>query len=266
MGGAGGSSKPTGSSIGSSGSIGSIDSGGGGASAAAVERSGGGITSSASRSARAWASGSAAGCRRAGPSASASCRASSSSVAPRRRLSSRCSRMASSRIPTAGTLPLCGYRVPPAYGVLPAALGAVERGVRLGDQRLLVLRALGHRRDAEARGDRQRLVSVQALDAELLDGLAHALGGQLRALQIGLGQDHGHFLAAVARGLVDVARQLSQHARDLAQDDVSLLVAVGVVDRLEVVDVEHDQRDRLVEAAGTLDLARERVVEVAQVA
>src|SRR4051812_37503464 len=230
MGGAGGSSKPTGSSIGSSGSIGPLDPGGGGAAAAAGGRAGGGITSSARRSARGWASGSASGCRRAGPSASASCRASSSSVAPRRRLSSRCSRMALSRIPTAGTLTLCGYRVPPAYGVLPAALGAVQRGVRLRDQRLLVLLALGQRREAEARGDRQRLVAVQAVDAELLDGLAHALRGQLRSLQVSLGQDHRHLLAAVARGLVDVARQLAQHPRDLAQDDVALLVAVGVVD------------------------------------
>ena len=62
---------------------------------------------------------------------------------------------------------------------------------------------------------------------------------------------------AVAGGLVDVARQLAQHAGHLRQHLVALLVAVGVVHLLEVVDVEHHEAERGVEAPAALDLAVE---------
>ena len=88
------------------------------------------------------------------------------------------------------------------------------------------------------------------------DLLADALGAVERALEIGPGQDGGELLAAVAGGVVDLARALAQHARDLAQDDVALRVAVGVVDELEVVEVDQHEPEVGAEALGALDLGR----------
>ena len=69
---------------------------------------------------------------------------------------------------------------------------------------------------------------------ELLDRHAHALGDRVRALEIGVRQDQRHLLTTVAGRGVGVARALAQHARHLLEHDISLLMAVGVVDRLKL--------------------------------
>ena len=53
--------------------------------------------------------------------------------------------------------------------------------------------------------------------------------------------------------------------RDLAQHVVADLVAEAVVDELEVVDVDHQQADRLGEAAGALDLVAQALLEATAV-
>jgi hypothetical protein len=73
----------------------------------------------------------------------------------------------------------------------------------------------------------------------------------------------GHLLAAIARGDVDVTRGLTQGVGDVAQDEITLLVPVEIVDRLEVVDVEHDQADRVRIAP---DLVHHRAEELLKVA
>jgi hypothetical protein len=62
-----------------------------------------------------------------------------------------------------------------------------------------------------------------------------------------------------ARGAVALAHDVLARLGDGAQDRVADRVAVGVVDRLEAVEVEDHQR-------ATLDLAGEHVVEGAAVA
>ena len=69
------------------------------------------------------------------PSASRSWRETSSGSAPWRRLSSRCSRMASSSSP----MPRLERLLGPDRTVLPGPLGAVQGGVRRGDQRVLAV-------------------------------------------------------------------------------------------------------------------------------
>ena len=100
---------------------------------------------------------------------------------------------------------------------------------------------------------------------EGLDLGADALRELERAVQAGLWQRDRHLLAAVAGGLVHLARGLAQHAGDLAQHVVALEVAVGVVDALEVVDVEHDQPELLLEPAHALDLRGHDLLEAAVV-
>jgi hypothetical protein len=107
--------------------------------------------------------------------------------------------------------------------------------------------------------------AVQAHDPQRLHRLAHALGRQGGAVAVRLRQHHGERLAAVAGRLVDVSGEVAEHARDLNQHLVALLVAVDVVYPLEVVDVEHDEGERTLEAAAALDLAIEDDVQLSHV-
>ena len=131
---------------------------------------------------------------------------------------------------------------------------------------LSALPVRGQRRGAERRRHAQHaVVAVGQRQLERLDPPPDALGELVGALEVGLRQRDGHLLAAVAGGLVDVTRGLAQDAGDLAQHHVALQVAVGVVDLLEVVDVEHDQAELVVVAAGALDLRRHDLLEAAVV-
>src|SRR6185295_8933096 len=80
------------------------------------------------------------------------------------------------------------------------------------------------------------------------------------------GRDQRELLAAVAREAVGGAQATLPRARHLGQQPVAGGMAVGVVERLEVVEVEHRERDRVALALGTLELARELLVERAPVA
>ena len=82
----------------------------------------------------------------------------------------------------------------------------------------------------------------------------------------GARQDDRELLAAVARD----QRALVAHARgdrgsDLLQAAVAAAVAVQVVVGLEVVDVDHDQRDRLAVPGRVMPRALQRLVEAAAV-
>ena len=96
-----------------------------------------------------------------------------------------------------------------------------------------------------------------------LDRGPDAFGDRVGALEIGVGQDQRQLLATVARRGVGVAGVFLQHARYMPEHGVALWMAVGVVDGLEVVDVEHDQADRVVVAADLLDLGVEELLETA---
>ena len=79
-------------------------------------------------------------------------------------------------------------------------------------------------------------------------------------------EDHGELLAADAADGVRAARPSSRStsARSL-EHLVALAVPADVVDALEVVDVEHQQRDRVVRTAGAVELGAQALVEVAVV-
>ena len=120
----------------------------------------------------------------------------------------------------------------------------VEGRVGGGHQRVLVVCALRQSRDAEAGRHPQPPATVHPRHPQPLHRLAHALGQQRRAVDVGLGQHHRQLLAPVARRRVDVAREVAQHAGHRRQHLVALLVAVLVVHPLEVVEVDHHQSER----------------------
>ena len=86
------------------------------------------------------------------------------------------------------------------------------------------------------------------------------------AQRTGVRQDHGELLAAVARRHVHVLTQLrSQDRADGAQDAVTRGVPVGVVHALEVVEVEHDHREREAVARRAQRLGAQPLKEMAVV-
>ena len=119
-------------------------------------------------------------------------------------------------------------------------LGRVHGRIGLHDQ---VIHGLAGFRDpqadAGAAGDSQ-VADVEALVERLEDPVRHPA----RADQIGLRQHDGEFVAAKARHGVRLADGVLQAARDHPQHVVAGAVSQGVVDALERIEVENQQRRR----------------------
>ena len=94
---------------------------------------------------------------------------------------------------------------------------------------------------------------------------AQPLAEHARALLVDAAHEHGELLAAVARQHVLGAQRVVEHADHRAQHVVADEVAVRVVELLEVIDVEHEQRQRLRVPLGEADLGAEPLDEVAAV-
>ena len=75
-----------------------------------------------------------------------------------------------------------------------------------------------------------------------------ALGGKHGRLQVGVGADDEEFLASDPADAVAPPCRFAQHVGDFAQHMITGGVAVGVVDVLEMVDVDHHHGERLVGA------------------
>ena len=103
------------------------------------------------------------------------------------------------------------------------------------------------------------------LEALLHHGDAQPLAQDARPLEVDLATDHRELLAAVARQDVLGADRLRHHAGDGGQHRVAGQVTVGVVDLLEVVDVDEQQRQRLLVPDREADLRVQAIDEVAAV-
>ena len=149
--------------------------------------------------------------------------------------------------------------------VAAAFLGLVARDLGLHEQ--LVGRELRLRLDlADADRDRRAHLALAAhgedLSARRLDeGLRRSFG----VLQRGLRQDHAELVAAEAPDDVGLAQPRAQQRRDGAEQFVAGRVPVAVVDVLEVVDVDRQQRRRMAVALGVADDPLELVMEAAPV-
>ena len=95
--------------------------------------------------------------------------------------------------------------------------------------------------------------------------LTQALGQQERAVKRRLGQQHGELFPTVAADDVNCAGLIDERLRDGAQHVVAGLMPVRVVDALEVVDVQHEERDGTVVADGALVLVGDAVLKIAPV-
>ena len=98
-------------------------------------------------------------------------------------------------------------------------------------------------READADGQAQR--GQFGLGRQVaLNALTNPFGDARRIVRATSRQDDGEFFPAESRADIKDAHRATQDIGDLADDGVAHKVAVLIVDRLEVVDVDHQQPDR----------------------
>ena len=150
-------------------------------------------------------------------------------------------------------------RVKAHAAVLAQLLGAVHRRVCVADQGIHVRSVVGKGRNAGAARHVHLLTGFgigELKDAD--DPLAVLTQGLVIHV---LAQDHGEFIATHARDAVAAAHHRLQAAGHLAQQPVARCVAEGVVERLEVVQVDVHQSHPLVRAACQFKLCGQPLVE-----
>ena len=145
------------------------------------------------------------------------------------------------------------------HAVAPAALGPQQRRVGRAQDGLGVEAADGEVGDADRR---RHAKLVAGLHHDVAHLLADAFGQQAGVDGRCLGQQDGELLAAVAGHEVGFAGAVGEDRRHPAQDVVAPGVAEAVVDPLEVVEVHHQERERVAVAFAAPHLALEGVLEV----
>ena len=77
------------------------------------------------------------------------------------------------------------------------------------------------------------------------DNLAQAFRDFQRLLKTGFGHQHHELLAAHATDNIDAAQRIAQDLAQFPQNGVTRLVAIGIVDVFEAIDIEHEQGKRM---------------------
>src|ERR1700738_4609420 len=143
------------------------------------------------------------------------------------------------------------------------ALGAagffsIELGVRGGEKFFDALAVAVVDGDADAGGE---LRSLRVAGHDGADAVGDALGFFVQ----GLGQNESEFVAAVTRGGVDGAAVDAEDVREAIERVAADEVAVGVIDLLEAVEIEQENREGATVAIGALGFRFEDVEQAAVV-
>src|SRR5665213_1869947 len=122
--------------------------------------------------------------------------------------------------------------------VSPRPLGLVQRLIGPFEERFRRVVGRTEGRDADRDGYLDGLLAFR--NTEWFDGnlLAKPLADEESQGNVGVGHGDDELLAAHPASKVDAANRLAQSPRELTQHVVADRMAVAVVDRLEVVDIE----------------------------
>ena len=112
--------------------------------------------------------------------------------------------------------------------------------------------------DTDARVHDQR-PTVQ--DVGLVEVLQHFLRGALGTFDIRCRQQQGEFVAAKARHSVRLAQRSSQPYRGLLQHAIAGMMAKRVVDFLEAIEVDDEERHRVIVSSRREDALLQTIVE-----
>lgn len=139
--------------------------------------------------------------------------------------------------------------------IAACGLGAIQRLVGIYEQGVdaaVVWRHFGH---ADRDGEREWLALGRG-QAHLGHSAADAFGHHRGAVGRGVGQQGGKFFAPQAAQQVGIAQGMANGFGACADGHVARLVAVPVVDVLEVVDVDHEHGTGLAMAAAVVEQGR----------
>ena len=139
---------------------------------------------------------------------------------------------------------------------LAAGLGGHHRRLRAGDELAGVGGMVGPDRDPDREGHRPGGIELGERDP-----LGDPLGERACDREVTRAHDDRELLAAGSADVVVLAYHRAELGGKLGQDLVSDRVPVDVVDPLEVVEVEHQERDGPVLGRGADDLVAEPLVE-----
>ncbi len=140
------------------------------------------------------------------------------------------------------------------------ALSGVQRRIGVVDDLVAVRAGSREGRDADRDGERSRAAVVPTERRR-----QQMVRDDLRALGVTAGEQQRELVAAGAIGAVAAAQVRTHDLGDRPQEVVAGRVALHVVDRLEVVDVDHDERQRLLVVACLPDTRVELLLEGAVV-
>ena len=98
-----------------------------------------------------------------------------------------------------------------------------------------------------------------------VDHLDQPAADDLRLVAVGVREQQRELVAAEPRGEILFAERLREDVGDLPQRGVAGVMALAVVDLLEVVEVEQEQAQRLPVLARARELVSELLVQVATV-
>ena len=144
-------------------------------------------------------------------------------------------------------------------------LGTIQRIVGFAQQFFAIGGVLRVRREADAHGEPAFGDTLIVAETVLPHRVAHVLGGDIRPSRAGLGKHDRELLAAVAAHHIDLSDSAAEYAAQLGQRHVARGMAELVVELLELVGVDHQQRYVVDVAASPLDLLAESLLQVAVV-
>ena len=127
-----------------------------------------------------------------------------------------------------------------AVDAAPVALGGIEREIGVAHQRLGVMPVLGRDRDADRAADADRR-ALDRIGLRQVEDHAPREIAEPRAIGL-IGQDHLEFVAAQASDQPVAADRALQALRHLLEQRVAGVVAERVVDGLEAIEIEQEQR------------------------
>ena len=142
----------------------------------------------------------------------------------------------------------------------PAALAAIQGRVGLAEQLATIGRQQRDGGDAPGEGD--DALARGRTQAEV----AQAVGGDEGLVGVGVREDDRELVSADAEGPVSVAQRITDAVGHAHQETIAGRVTLAVVDDLEVVEVDEQQRHRYLVPPVQLQLAVQLLLEGAVVA
>jgi hypothetical protein len=140
---------------------------------------------------------------------------------------------------TGGQSHLSGSR---NYTVSAFALRLVERLIAPLEQRFHRVFSTFERSNPDRHRDRQGSALCARIEGLGSDQLPHPLSNPKRHGFVGVGENDDELLASGPARQIEIAQAFPQPSSEFLQHPVADVMAVIVVDRLEVIDVDHEQR------------------------